>query len=225
MKTVLRMTTFVVTALCLGISSGHAQGPRGVAPAGPRGAATGAPAGTRVAVIDINFIFKNHQRFKQTMDGIKKEIESFEAYLREERNKVTAKTEQLRPMPAGSAQYKALEEQIATMHTTLGLETGRKRKEILQREAKVYYNSYREIEDRVAKFADQYGIGLVMRFNSEPMDATKRESVLQGINRAVVFQRSLNITNAIIEDLNRQTPRNPVLGGRQVIPGQPVRRN
>jgi hypothetical protein len=46
-----------------------------------------------------------------------------------------------------------------------------------------------------------------MRFNSEPMDATKRESVLQGINRAVVYQRNLNITNQIIEILNRQTPR------------------
>ena len=28
-------------------------------------------AGTKVAVIDINFIFKNHQRFKQTMEDIK----------------------------------------------------------------------------------------------------------------------------------------------------------
>jgi len=217
-KTALQMTTFVVTALCLGLSSGYAQGQ-------PRGnpATSAVPAGTRVAVIDINFIFKNHLRFKQTMDGIKTEIETFETYLRDERNNITAKSEQLNALPMGSPQYKQLEEQITDMHAKLGLKTGRKRKEILEREAKVYYNSYKEIEDRVSKFADQYGIGLVMRFNSEPMDATKRESVLQGINRAVVFQRSLNITNAIIEDLNRQTPRVPKVGGRQVIPGQPRR--
>ena len=107
MKKVLRMTVFSVTALCLGISSGYAQGQ-------PRPAASAAPTGTRVAVIDINFIFKNHMRFKQTMDGIKKEIETFEVYLREERNKVTAKTEQLKALPAGSPQYKQLEEQIIT---------------------------------------------------------------------------------------------------------------
>ena len=220
MKTVLKMTTFMVTALCLGLSSGYSQiQPRGNAPT------AAVPAGTRVAVIDINFIFKNHQRFKQTMDDIKKEIESFEVYLREERNKVTAKTTQLQGLPAGSPQYKQLEEQIATTHTSLGLETGRKRKEILEREAKVYYNSYKEIERSVAKFADQYGIGLVMRFNSEPMDATKRESVLQGINRAVVFQRSLNITNAIIDGLNRETPPPRVSRGRPAVPGQPLRKN
>ncbi len=69
MKTVLKMTTFVVTALCLGLSSGIAQiQPRGNAPT------AAIPAGTRVAVIDINFIFKNHPRFKQTMDGIKNDI-------------------------------------------------------------------------------------------------------------------------------------------------------
>ena len=216
MKTALQMTAFVVTALCLGISSGYAQ----VQPRG--GPASAVPAGTRVAVIDINFIFKNHLRFKQTMDEIKKEIETFEGYLRGQRNKITTKTEQLQSMPAGSPQYSRLEEEVAGMHTSLSLETGRKRKEILEREARVYFNSYKDIEGRVSKFADQYGIGLVLRFNSEPMEATKRESGLQGINRAVVFQRSLNITNAIIEDLNHQTPPPRTSGGGtgRPIPGR-----
>jgi Skp family chaperone for outer membrane proteins len=196
------MTTFVVTALCLGLSSSYAQvQPRATAPA------SAVPAGTRVAVIDINFIFKKHVRFKQTMDSIKQEIEDFEGVLREERNRITTKTEQLQALPTGSPGYKQLEEEVAAMHTALGLKTGRKRKEILEREAKVYYNSYKNIEQHVRQFADRYGIDLVMRFNSEPMDATKRESVLQGINRAVVYQRNLNITNQIIEILNRQTPR------------------
>ncbi len=93
------------------------------------------PAGTSVAVVDINFIFKNHARFNQKMEEIKGEIENFERYLRDEREKITAKTEELQKIPAGSPQYKQLEESIAAMHTTLSLETGRKRKEILENEA------------------------------------------------------------------------------------------
>ena len=69
-----------------------------------------------------------------------------------------------------------------------------------------------------------YGLGIEEAFNSEPMDATKRESVLQGINRAVVFQRSLNITNAIIDDLNRQTPPPRTSDNtRRPVPGLPAR--
>jgi hypothetical protein len=43
------------------------------------------------------------------------------------------------------------------------------------------------------------------------MDPTKPESVLSGINRFVVFQRQLNITGHILDEMNRGTP--------DVIPG------
>ena len=69
-----------------------------------------ANGGTAVAVIDINYIFKNHQRFKATMEDIKSDIEGFESHLRDERTKITQKAEQLKSLPAGSQQYKILEE-------------------------------------------------------------------------------------------------------------------
>ena len=213
MKITIPVATFVASTLLISISIGLAQGPaRTSTPPRPSN-------GTAVAVIDINFIFKNHLRFKESMDKIKKDIEAFEAYLREERNKITSKTEQLRGLPAGTAGYQDLETEIAGMHTQLSLKTGRKRKEILEREAKVYYNAYQEIEERVALFADQYSIGLVLRFNSEPIDSTKRESVLQGINHAVVFQRNLNITNYILDELNRGGTGPPRVSNRPQIPG------
>ena len=176
--------------------------------------------GTNVAVIDINFIFKNHARFKASMDDIKRDIETFEAHLRDQRTQITQQTETLKNLPAGSADYKNLEEQIANTHTTLQLDTNRKRKEILEREARVYYNAYKHIEEAVAMFADVNGIGLVLRFSSEDMDPTKRDSVLAGVNRPIVFQRQLNITAPILDQLNRNTPpprqtdRGPQVPGR-----------
>ena len=164
-----------------------------------------APAGSGVVVIDINYIFKNHLLFKSKMDDIKQEIEKFENYLRDQRTEITQQTEQLKGMPPGSAEYQQLEEQLASKHTKLQLETGRKRKDILEREAKVYYNAYQNIEQHVRDFAYANGIGLVLRFSSEQMDPTKRESVLQGVNRAVVFQDRKDITAAILDQLNRRT--------------------
>lgn len=178
-------------------------------------------AGTKVVVIDINSIFKNHQRFKGTMDDIKKEIAEFENYLRDQRTAITQQTERLKSLPQGTPEYQQLEEQIAQKHTNLQLETGRKRKEILENEAKVYYNAYKEIEEHVENFARQNGIALVLRFSSEDMDPTKRDSVLQGVNRAVVFQDRLNITSLIIDSLNRRTPatatRQPYVPGRAPV--------
>jgi Skp family chaperone for outer membrane proteins len=164
------------------------------------------PAGSGVVVIDINYIFKNHLLFKSKMDDIKQEIETFENYLRDQRTAITQQTEQLKGMPPASTEYQQLEEQLASTHTKLQLETGRKRKDILEREGKVYYNAYQNIEQHVRDFALANGIGLVLRFSNEQMDPTKRESVLQGVNRAVVFQDRKDITAAILDQLNRRTP-------------------
>ena len=208
MKTIFPLATLVASLICFGATPLHAQNQR-------------AAPGTSVAVIDINHIFKNHTRFKGAMDGIKADIQAFEAHLNEERKKITLKTEQLKNLPAGSQDYKRLEEELASVHTQLQLETGRKRKEILDREARVYYNAYKEIEQKVAVFADSYGVGLVLRFSSEDMDPTKRDSVLAGVNRAIVFQRNLNITNDILNELNRSTPPANNRTTNPGIPGRP----
>ena len=213
MRTLL-MATFVASVLFMN-SSAQAQGNRGAPP--PRA------VGTNVAVIDINHIFKHHQRFKQRMDDIKHDIESFEAKHAAERTRITSGAERLKSLPAGGDEYRGLETDLATAHTNLQLESGRKRKEILEREAKVYYNAYKEIEEYVGRFALRNRIGLVLRFSSEDMDPTKRESVLQGVNRGVVYQYNLNITDMVLNDLNAGTPppnRNTLQPRRPSVPGR-----
>jgi hypothetical protein len=46
------------------------------------------------------------------------------------------------------------------------------------------------------------------------MDPTKRESIMQGINRMVIYQNRLNITDIILDTLNRGTP--------TATPGTPI---
>ena len=54
-------------------------------------------------------------------------------------------------------------------------------------------------------FADQAGIDLVLRYNGEKINPEDRASVLQGVNRALVYHRGdLDITNEILDRLNRQ---------------------
>ena len=78
-----------------------------------------------------------------------------------------------------------------------------KRKEFMEAEARAYFNAYTQIVDEVTAFAERYRIGLVLRFNSEQIDPSDPQTVLQGVNRAVVYQDRLNITPQILEQLNR----------------------
>lgn len=196
----------ILVTLCGLSASAWAQ----VAQSGARPAAApaAAPMGTNVAVIDIALIFKHHDRFNGQMNDIKREIEQFEAYVRDQQKTIKARAEELQSFNATSPEYKSREADLARTQSELQVKIGLERKNFLEREARVYYHIYKEIEKSVETFASRARIGLVLRFNSEEMKEDDRASVLQGVNRAVVFHQGLDITPFIISDLNRR-PFNP----------------
>jgi Skp family chaperone for outer membrane proteins len=204
----------VASALLIGVASLPVPA---VAQSGQPAARRGTPS---IAVIDVGYLFKNYKLFSNTMDDIKKRFEEFEAEARDRQDKIRQMAERLKAAPAGSQEYRNLEEQIADATTKLRLDMGRKQKERVEDEAKIYHNAYKRVEWEVQRFADRYGIDLVVRFNSEQMDPSKPESVLQGINRFVVFHRGLNITDQIVASLNGGSPPVPP-GGEQQQAQQP----
>jgi hypothetical protein len=67
----------------------------------------------------------------------------------------------------------------------------------------------------VKYYAKRQQIGLVLRFNGEPVDPNRRDDVLREINKPVVCQDQIDITPDILALLNRDqqgtpsTPQNP----------------
>ena len=173
-------------------------------------AAAGAnPAGANaskysVAVVDISYVFKKHERFKTTMDNMKKEMDGIEAELKADREKIAQKEQQRNTYNAGSNEYKQLDEQIAREMADFNLKMGKLRKDFLEKESKVYYQTYLEVVDAVNYYAKRQNIGLVLRFNGEPVDPNSRDSVLREINKPVVVQDHIDITPDIIALLNRE---------------------
>ncbi len=70
---------------------------------------------------------------------------------------------------------------------------------MLNREARIYYDTYSQMQSVVAAAAEKYGISLVVRFDSQPIDASNRGEVVKGVNRNVVFQKNLDLTSMVIE--------------------------
>jgi len=199
----------ILVTLC-GLSA-TALGQGAPAPSRPAAAPVSAGAeltGTRVAVIDMALIFKHNDRFNGQMGDIKRDIEQFEAYVRDQQKTMKARAEELQGFNATSPEYKSREADLARTQSELQVKVGLERKNFLEREARVYYHIYKEIEGSVKTFATRARIGLVLRFNSDDMKEDDRASVLQGVNRAVVHHEGLDITKWIIEDLNRR-PFNP----------------
>ena len=80
---------------------------------------------------------------------------------------------------------------------------GRKRKELQDAEARIYYDNYQLISEGVAFLANHYKLNLVLRYNSEEMELEKGESVLRGVMKNIVYHDpSLDMTDAVMQYLD-----------------------
>jgi Skp family chaperone for outer membrane proteins len=226
-------------SLCFMIAPAAAQAPPGipggarpagqVGPAGPAGpsfapsaapAPSGAPSGTNVAVIDIAHIFKNHVRFNAQMNDMKRDIDAFDAAMRDESVKLQKKQEAMVAFNPSSNEFKKADEELAHLKSDFQIRVQAKKREFLEQEARVYYGVYREVEDAVASFAQRNRIGLVLRFTGDEMKPEDRASVLQGVNKPVVYQDRLDITQLVLNQLNAGATM-PANGGGIAPPGSP----
>jgi hypothetical protein len=84
------------------------------------------------------------------------------------------------------------------------------KREFQEREAALYFKTIQEINDQVRVYAENNQIGLVMKFNGDPIDAADRDSVMRELNKPVMYyNRGIDITPIILTELNRGAAPNP----------------
>ena len=155
---------------------------------------------TKVALLDVNKLFKENAAFKEEMDKLKKNADEMDKKMKDEDAALKASAEKLQKMTVGTPEYAELEESIAREKTSLTLKIQTQRREFLQREANMYRLTFQKISAEVEKYAREHQIDLVLRFMNEPVDANNPESILGGINKPVVYHdEKLDITPAILK--------------------------
>jgi Skp family chaperone for outer membrane proteins len=214
-----RIMAVTAASLLLGLicSEAFAQSP--VRPVGSPQA--GNPP--NIALLDVSYIFKNHPRFKGLMEEMKADVDRAESDVNKERDAIRKLMVQLDSFHKGSPDYKAMEEEIARREADLTVKVQLQRKDFLTREAKIYNTVYQEIEQEVNYYCSNKGIDMVLRFNGDPVDVDKPDSVLSYINKPVVwYDKSRDITPIILDSLTKRTGTQPVgnqLGRPPVRPG------
>jgi len=189
----------------------------------PQAAAQQAPAAVQtlpIAVIDTNFVMKNHVRFDQLMKQLQADVQAADEAMKRERDEVRKLAERLDSYNSGTPEYKGIEEQIAKRQSELQVSVTLKKKEFMQREAKICHSVYTEIMQEVDYFAANHGVLMGFRVNHDRGDEQKPEDVLRDISKPIVwYPQGCNITQYILERVNRSAM-NPNVGSR---PGVPVR--
>lgn len=158
----------------------------------------------RIAVVDVAYIFKNHPGIKAQVSKVENDLKSYDAELTAKREALKQAAAQLKTLKVGTAAYTAQEEQVASMESKLRLDMQRKRQELADMEARIYFENYQRIAAGVKFLAQHYKINLVLRYNSEDMDMEKGDSVIRGVMKNIVYHDdSLDMTKGVMQYLDQ----------------------
>ena len=156
-------------------------------------------SGGIVAVLDVAKVFKEHSAFNARMEQLKGEVDQFDALMKQKADALRLKLEGLKDQYENtSEQFKAGQADLAREDADLKIQANQKRQEILDKEAQLYLSTYQEIQGIVQELATKYNITLVLRYDSADIDQNDRASVIRGVNRPIIFQRNLDLTNHVL---------------------------
>ena len=206
MKTLLSAAVVLAAVASCGLTASRVLGQTNPVRTAPPAAAPAAPAAANpgIVVIDINYIYENHERFKADMEAFKGQVQAADNKLKGEYTEIQKMAEQLKGYNAGSPDYKKIEEEMTRLTVQFNVKKASQAKELMEREGAMYFGLYREIQQELQYFAKQNNIRLILRFNREPVDPNDRKSVLNEISKAVVLHDRLDITEVILGELNRR---------------------
>lgn len=159
----------------------------------------------RVALVDLGRVFKESDQFNAGREALKVELAKTETeaqVMAAEIQRLETKSKQL---TAGTNEHDAATDELALKKQTFDAYRKQVQRQFAKTEANLYVKIYEMVRDHIKKYADANGIDLVIRYSAEEADLkqprTPQQS-LQLLNQQVVYHKSLDITDQIVQAVN-----------------------
>ena len=158
-----------------------------------------AMAQTKVALLDIGLVFKNHPTFSSELQALKVEADRFKSETQGLQTNLMGKAEVLKNYTPDSAEFRQAETELAQESAALEVQQRNKLRGLMEREAKLHYDTYLEIKRAVATYCEQRSIQLVVRHDSASMNPDQPNTIMQKVNSKIVYnQPTSEITQEIV---------------------------
>lgn len=168
----------------------------------PVQAQQGGGSSIRMAVIDVNEVFKKYDKYKTLTDAFRGEVEKTETELRSEEQLIRSKMEQVKSLKS-PADRERVEREINELQ--FGFEQKRRKlqAEFVRKETDIMNTIYKELSDLVGNYCKQHSFHMVFRIRKDTTDSSP-QAVVQTMNREVVyFHPNLDLTDVIADGLNQ----------------------
>ena len=163
-----------------------------------------ANAQTKVAIVDVGAIFKQHTYFAQQLEALKAKADGFKAEAVKAQQALAQSAEGLQFLRPEKDDYRVKQTELAQKAAALQVEQNGLMQKLMEEEAMLHFKTYQQVNDLISQYCDAKGIQLVIRYSGQEMDLDQRGSVMQRVNSSVIYHDPANdITQAIVGQLSR----------------------
>lgn len=166
------------------------------------------PAPLQVAIVDLSRVFEQYGWFQSQHAALKEELDQALQQQSARQEQLIKMGDELKRYEPNSIPYKNFESQWMQDKAQFSAASQLQKKEFIEREARLYFDAYRQVSAAVEQIARNRQLALVLRYNGRPLENANPREVMEQINRAVLYHHPhIDITPAVLQLLNQQTAR------------------
>lgn len=166
--------------------------------------------GFRAATIDINLLFKGDPKFIRLREELTSNVQAAEKELRGKNEQLEAKKQQLVKLAQSSDAFRKLKTELEIEAALLQSSLQEQKTALARQESEVYWTCYQDMSRLIEEYCEQHGIQMVVRAMKEPIDPKNPQDIAKELNRQVVYDKGIDLTETILQQLqalpDRETP-------------------
>ena len=156
-----------------------------------------------IAILNMDRIFKTYKPLLDQLAPAREEAKALQEKIQLRQAEIETVANQIRKAEPGSPDFQRLQGQLLKLNGELQQMAQAGQQTIQKKETTIYLAFYRTLDEEVAKYAKAKGLKLVLRQQDSSLDDNQPlQEILKSLNRGIIYQDGLDITDDILQALD-----------------------
>src|SRR6185503_17223423 len=156
-----------------------------------------------IAILNMDRIFKTHKPLLEQLAPVREETKKLQETVQLRQAEIETVANQIRKTDPGSPDFQRLQAQLLKLNGELQQLAQAGQQGLQKKESVIYLGFYRILDEEVAKYAKAKGLKLVIRQQDSSLDDNQPlPELLKSLNRSIIYQDGLDITDEILKALD-----------------------
>lgn len=159
-----------------------------------------------IAVVNVDKLFNGYKQHADRLAPLRESAKELDETVQVRQIELETAANQLRKTPPGTPEQLQLQAKALKLQNDLKVFVETERQKLQKREIGAIIASQKDMDEAVKKICKERGLKLVLRTYNPPDENQPLQEVVKSLNRDIVYQDGLDITDDVLKALNEGKP-------------------